>query len=135
MIHCGEAPSRRRILVQLVPPDRFFPRSAPMSLRMRLLLIVTGCLASLVSAAPVWAQDKARKKPNVLFIFTDDQSFRTVSCYPGAYPFAKTPNIDKLARTGIRFAAAYNGSWCAPSRASILTGRHPFGVESMSFKG
>ncbi len=75
------------------------------------------------------------KKPNILFIFTDDQSFRTVSCYPGAYPFAKTPNIDRLAKMGIRFQAAYNGSWCAPSRASMLTGHHPFGVQSMTFKG
>src|SRR5437588_8519152 len=75
------------------------------------------------------------KRPNILFIYTDDQSFRTLSCYPGAYPFAKTPNIDKLAKKGIRFEAAYNGSWCAPSRASILTGHHPFGVKSMTFKG
>jgi arylsulfatase A-like enzyme len=84
-------------------------------------------------ATPVVAGDK--KKPNILFIYTDDQSYRTVSCYPGAYKFAKTPNIDKLAAMGIRFEAAYNGSWCAPSRASILTGHHPFGVQSMTFKG
>jgi arylsulfatase A-like enzyme len=101
---------------------------------MRLLLLVAGLLAGEAIPARAAAQEKA-KRPNILFILTDDQSFRTVSSYPGAYPFAKTPNIDKLARMGIRFAAAYNGSWCAPSRASILTGRHPFGVESMSFKG
>lgn len=75
------------------------------------------------------------KRPNILFIYTDDQSYRTVSCYPEAYPWARTPNIDRLAKMGIRFAAAYNGSWCAPSRASILTGLHPFGVQSMTFKG
>jgi arylsulfatase A-like enzyme len=82
-------------------------------------------------------KDKAgpAKKPNILFIYTDDQSYRTLSCYPGAYPFVKTPNIDRLAKMGIRFNAAYNGSWCAPSRASILTGHHPFGVQSMTFKG
>jgi arylsulfatase A-like enzyme len=105
-----------------------------MSLHKHLLLIVAVFLAVLAPADPACAQGTARK-PNVLFILTDDQSFRTVSCYPGAYPFAKTPNIDRLARMGIRFAAAYNGSWCAPARASILTGRHPFGVESMTFKG
>ena len=104
-----------------------------MSIRV-LLQVAFALFLGLAPAAPAWGQDKA-KKPNVLFILTDDQSYRTVSCYPGAYPFAKTPNIDKLAKRGIRFEAAYNGSWCAPSRASILTGRHPFGVESMSFKG
>jgi arylsulfatase A-like enzyme len=76
---------------------------------MRLLLIVAGLPAGLAIPGPARAQDKARK-PNILFIFTDDQSYRTVSCYPRAYPFARTPNIDKLARMGIRFAAAYNGS-------------------------
>ncbi|MCI0641407.1 MAG: sulfatase-like hydrolase/transferase [Gemmataceae bacterium] len=75
------------------------------------------------------------KRPNILFIYTDDQSYRTLSCYPEAYPFVRTPNIDRLAQMGIRFTAAYNGSWCAPSRASILTGHHPFGVHSMTFKG
>src|SRR5262245_17245087 len=116
------------------PPDCTFPMSRSMPLPTRLLLIVTGFLAVLATADRASAQGKARK-PNVLFIFTDDQSYRTVSCYPGAYAFAKTPNIDKLARMGVRFAAAYNGSWCAPSRAAILTGRHPFSVESMTFKG
>ncbi|MCI0380961.1 MAG: sulfatase-like hydrolase/transferase [Gemmataceae bacterium] len=75
------------------------------------------------------------KRPNILFIYTDDQSYRTLSCYPEAYAFVRTPNIDRLAQLGIRFIAAYNGSWCAPSRASILTGHHPFGVQSMTFKG
>lgn len=88
-----------------------------------------------LSFAPSHAQEKKAKQPNILFIYTDDQSYRTLSCYPGAYPFAKTPNIDRLARMGIRFEAAYNGSWCAPSRASVLTGHHPFGVQSMTFKG
>lgn len=80
-------------------------------------------------------EQKKPKRPNILFIYTDDHSYRTLSCYPEAYPWAKTPNFDRLAKMGIRFTAAYNGSWCAPSRASILTGLHPFGVQSMTFKG
>jgi arylsulfatase A-like enzyme len=92
-------------------------------------------LAFGLNATHSHAGEKDGKKPNILFIYTDDQSFRTVSCYPECYPGAKTPNIDKLARMGIRFTAAYNGSWCAPSRASILTGLHPHGVQSLTFKG
>src|SRR5947208_13320955 len=95
-------------------------------------------LAVAVSGHHVVAQQNAGAKaarPNILFIYTDDQSHRTVSCYPEAYPWVRTPNIDRLAKSGIRFTAAYNGSWCAPSRAAILTGKHPFGVQSMTFRG
>ena len=59
------------------------------------------------------------KRPNILFIYTDDHSHRTVSCYPEAYPWVKTPNIDRLATTGVRFASAYIGTWCMPSRATM----------------
>ncbi|MFT4639027.1 MAG: arylsulfatase A-like enzyme [Verrucomicrobiales bacterium] len=63
------------------------------------------------------------ERPNILFIFTDDQSHRTVSCYPEAYPWMKTPNIDALAADGVRFTHAYMGTWCMPSRATMLTGQ------------
>ncbi|MDX1980755.1 MAG: sulfatase-like hydrolase/transferase [Bryobacteraceae bacterium] len=75
------------------------------------------------------------ERPNVLFIYTDDHSYRTVSAYPEAYPWAKTPNIDKLAQRGVRFTAAYIGAWCMPSRATLLTGKHQFAVESMRMEG
>ena len=75
------------------------------------------------------------KRPNILFIYTDDHSHRTVSCYPEAYPWVKTPNIDRLASKGVRFTHAYIGTWCMPSRATLLTGHHQFGVESMRMEG
>ncbi|MCP4786576.1 MAG: sulfatase-like hydrolase/transferase [Fuerstiella sp.] len=73
----------------------------------------------------------ASERPNILFIYTDDHSHRTISCYPEAYPWARTPNIDRLASRGVRFESAYIGTWCMPSRATLLTGHHQFGVESM----
>ncbi|MDB6003086.1 MAG: Sulfatase [Prosthecobacter sp.] len=75
------------------------------------------------------------KRPNILFIYADDQSTKTVGCYPGSWPWVKTPNIDALAANGVRFHAAYLGSWCMPSRATMLTGRFPHGIESMSMEG
>jgi arylsulfatase A-like enzyme len=75
------------------------------------------------------------KKPNVLLIYADDQSYKTVGCYPESWPWVKTPNIDSLAKTGVRFHGAYLGGWCMPSRASILTGRHPHGIQSMRMEG
>ena len=71
--------------------------------------------------------DNSSNRPrNILYIFTDDQSFRSVSCYPGAHPWVNTPNIDRLAREGMRFDRAFlTTSSCSPSRSSILTGRYP----------
>ena len=77
----------------------------------------------------------AAVRPNILFIYTDDQSSRTVGCYEDAFDFVKTPNIDALAKTGVRFSRAYIGSWCMPSRATMLTGHHQHGVESMRMEG
>ncbi len=91
-----------------------------------LLLLVAVLSGAIVSAAD---------RPNVLFIFTDDQSFKTVGCFPGSYPWVKTPNIDALARSGVRFDAAYLGAWCMPSRATLLTGHLPHGIESMRMEG
>ena len=75
------------------------------------------------------------RQPNILFILADDQSYKTVGCYPESWPWVKTPNIDQLAKTGVRFHAAYLGAWCMPSRATLLTGRQPHGIESMRMEG
>ena len=76
-----------------------------------------------------------RQKPNILFIYTDDQSHRTVSCYKEAFDWVKTPNIDGLAASGVRFEKAYIGSWCMASRATLLTGHFQHSIESMRMKG
>ncbi|MDA7921312.1 sulfatase-like hydrolase/transferase [Verrucomicrobiales bacterium] len=73
--------------------------------------------------------------PNILFIYTDDHSYRAVSCYEDSYDWIKTPNMDALADSGVRFAHATVGTWCMPSRAMLLTGHHSFGVESMRMEG
>jgi len=94
--------------------------------RFSLLLALCAALANATAADP---------RPNILFIYTDDQSHRTVSCYPEAFDWVRTPNIDSLARGGVRFARAYIGSWCMPSRATMLTGHHQHGIESMRMEG
>ena len=90
-----------------------------------------GALLCALLLAPCLADER----PNILFIFTDDQSHRTVGCYPGSYSWVKTPHIDRLASQGVRFTHAYVGTWCMPSRATILTGRHQYGIESMRMAG
>ncbi len=90
---------------------------------------------ALTAILSLGAANPAGKRPNILLIYSDDQSYKTVGCYPESFPWVKTPNIDRLAASGVRFQAAYLGSWCMPSRASLLTGRLPHAIESMRMAG
>ena len=65
-------------------------------------------------------------RPNILFIFSDDHAFQAISAYGGRLAeVAPTPNIDRLAEEGMLFNKCYvTNSICAPSRATILTGKH-----------
>lgn len=92
-------------------------------------------LVALPLAPAALFADAPAKKPNILLIYADDQSYKTVGCYPEAWDWVKTPSIDALAASGVRFHGAYLGGWCMPSRASILTGRFPHGVQSMRMEG
>ena len=62
------------------------------------------------------------QQPNVLLILNDDMGFSDLGCYGGEI---KTPNLDRLAKNGLRFTQFYNTARCSPSRASLLTGLHP----------
>ena len=66
----------------------------------------------------------AAGKPNVIVVLSDDVGLSRVSCYDAA-PF-RTPNIDKLAVTGLRFERCYSMPLCGPSRGALLTGKYPF---------
>jgi arylsulfatase A-like enzyme len=67
------------------------------------------------------AQDKRR--PNIIFIMSDDHAYQAISAYDNK--LIKTPNIDRIAKMGMLFTnASVTNSICAPSRATILTGKH-----------
>jgi len=83
--------------------------------------ITSFLIALLLVASSIAAQNK---KPNIIFILADDLGIDGVSCY-GADSY-KTPEIDKLAKNGMRFTNAYTAPLCGPSRAMILTGRYAF---------
>lgn len=63
-------------------------------------------------------------KPNIILVLSDDVGLSRISCYGGA-PF-KTPHLDQLAATGLRFERCYSMPLCGPSRAALLTGKYPF---------
>ena len=66
----------------------------------------------------------ASEKPNIIFFLADDLGYGDLSCY-GQQKF-KTPNIDRLAKEGMKFTAHYSGhNVCAPSRCALMTGKHP----------
>jgi len=75
--------------------------------------------------APLAALHSAEsRKPNIIVILSDDLGWADLSCYGST--FHESPNLDKLAAQGMRFTQAYSSSpYCSPSRAGILTGRHP----------
>jgi arylsulfatase len=69
-------------------------------------------------------------RPNILIILADDMGYSDLGCFGGEI---QTPNIDKLATTGVRFTQFYNCARCCPSRASLLTGQysHKAGINGM----
>ena len=83
---------------------------------MRALVSVLLALVCLVSSAA--------PKPNIVFILADDLGFAELGCN-GSDRY-KTPNIDALAKSGVRFTRFYTAPLCGPSRALILTGRYGF---------
>ena len=87
-------------------------------------LIATFVLAGL-SAAALFAQPAPARqdRPNVVLIITDDVGYGDIGSY-GA-PDIRTPHIDSLARTGVRFTDFYaNASTCTPTRAGLISGRY-----------
>ena len=67
-----------------------------------------------------------RRRPNVVVILSDDQGYGDIGCYE-TEPDPKTPHLDALAESGVRFTNFYaNAPMCSPTRAALLTGRHPY---------
>jgi arylsulfatase len=66
------------------------------------------------------------KKPNIVYILADDVGYTELGSYGGGkVRGAPTPNLDKLARQGMRFLSFYSEVECSPSRGAVMTGRHP----------
>jgi arylsulfatase A-like enzyme len=86
------------------------------------LLTISGLLMAFTTATSGVEVGKPQSKPNILIILADDVGFSDIGCYGGEI---RTPNIDALAASGLRFTQFYNCARCCPSRASLLTGLYP----------
>jgi len=88
-----------------------------------------GCMTGSAAALSVLTscnsigQTAEKKRPNIIFIMTDDHASHAMSCYGSK--INKTPNLDRIAREGMRFTNSFcTNSICAPCRAVILTGKY-----------
>lgn len=82
-----------------------------------LITVIFLCLQWLVEAGEL-------QKPNIVFLFADDMGWGDLRCY--GHPYAKTPNLDKLAADGTRFLQCYAiGVTCCPSRTGFMTSKFP----------
>src|SRR6478752_2866666 len=84
----------------------------------------------LTAVADLRAAEATTARPNVLFVLADDLGYSDLGCYGSEIP---TPNLDALAKNGLRFTQFYNTARCCPTRAALLTGlySHQAGVGHM----
>ena len=93
------------------------------------LLLIVGCPIERIYAA----DDDRPGQYNVLFIISDDLTLTALSCYGNEV--CQTPNIDRLAARGIRYARAYcQGTYCGPSRASFMSGYYPHATGMLGYR-
>ena len=77
-----------------------------------------------ISTAQGHSATTTAAKPNIIIIFNDDQGYQDLGCFDS--PDIKTPNVDRLARNGMRFTDFYvAASVCNASRAALMTGLYP----------
>ena len=85
----------------------------------KITLLTTAITSCLTTSAK-----KAKKSPNFVFVLVDDLGWNDLGCYGAT--FNETPNLDKLAKSGIRFTNGYAAHpVCSPTRASIMSGKNP----------
>ena len=81
-------------------------------------------LSLFFATSPAWSKPD-RTRPNFILIMVDDMGYSDLGCYGGE---VKTPNIDKLAKNGLRFTQFYNTAKCHTTRAELLTGNYAYSI-------
>lgn len=97
-------------------------------MRKSIQLCVSAALCLFIAAGGVRPTGAETVRPNIVYFLVDDLGWADLGCYGSE--FHETPNIDSLASSGMRFTNGYAACpVCSPTRASILTGRHPVRVD------
>ena len=90
---------------------------------MKQLLVILLLLGQLLQAEQAKPPVVSSSKPNVILLMGDDHGWEEVG-YNG-HPYVKTPFLDEMAKSGLRFDNFYAQPSCSPTRGNVLTGRHP----------
>ena len=93
------------------------------SVRIAIVLTVATIVTN-STAVDATANLRKNRQPNIVFIMSDDVGIDALGCYGGTS--FKTPHLDKLAKTGMRFQHCYSMPVCHPTRICLMTGRYPF---------
>ena len=104
-------------------------RSRPAKQPLQVTLYVMCVSLLMLSAVCLGVPSETR--PNIIVIMVDDMGFSDLGCYGGE---VDTPNLDRLAASGLRFSQFYNGAKCSQSRSMLLTGRY-FTEAGMNLSG
>ncbi|MBM4042793.1 MAG: arylsulfatase, partial [Planctomycetes bacterium] len=99
-------------------------RRTPMNRREFLRDAASATLGAAAATSLALGQEKVPMRPNVLLIITDDQCYGDLGCHGNEK--LKTPNLDKLAAESVEFTQFYVCPVCAPTRASLMTGRYNY---------
>ncbi len=91
---------------------------------MRLLTQLCLALIAAVSVSATVADELAGSRPNIILVMTDDQGYGDLACHGN--PLIHTPNLDRLHAESVRFTDFQVSPTCAPTRCSLMTGRHEF---------
>ena len=97
-------------------------RPKTLKIKIPILFFFAFCL-SLQIGCKSEVKEEETQRPNIVFIMSDDHAYQAISAYDNS--LIETPNIDRIAEMGMLFTnASVTNSICAPSRATILTGKH-----------
>lgn len=88
-----------------------------------LIAFLVALLVGIRGWLPPAAVAQEPPRPNILYIMADDMGWKDVGFHGSDI---KTPNLDRLAQTGVQLEHYHAHPWCTPSRAALMTGRYPF---------
>ena len=92
-----------------------------------LAVLVIVLMGTLATSRSIVQAESANRHPHVVLILVDDLGWADLGCYGSSYH--QTPQLDRMAKSSCRFTHAYSaGSVCSPTRAALMTGRHPVRV-------
>jgi len=92
-------------------------------------VVLIGLVITFTGSARADQEAPRGERPNIVIIMADDMGFSDLGCYGGEI---ETPNLDRLARGGLRFTQFYNNAICVSTRASLMTGLYPWQVGTAS---